>query len=77
MSKEEFMWKLYTEKRIKVWSHYMPIHLTTVYRNQGHAEGECPVAERLFHEYVSIPIHPRLTDEAIDYVTSAIRELAK
>jgi perosamine synthetase len=77
MSKEEFMWKLYTEKRIKVWSHYMPIHLTTVYRNQGHGEGECPVAERLFHEYVSIPIHPRLTDEAIDYVTSTIRELAK
>ncbi len=77
MSKEEFMWKLYTEKRIKVWSHYMPIHLTTVYRNQGHGAGECPVAERLFHEYVSIPIHPRLTDEAIDYVTGAIRELAK
>lgn len=77
ISKDEFMWKLYTEKQIKVWSHYMPIHLTTVYRNQGHGEGECPVAERLFHEYVSIPIHPRLTDEAIDYVTSAIRELAK
>ncbi len=77
MSKEEFMWKLYTEKRIKVWSHYMPIHLTTVYRNQGHGEGECPVAERLFQEYVSIPIHPRLTNEAIDYVTDAIRGLAK
>ena len=77
MSKEEFMWKLYTEKCIKVWSHYMPIHLTTVYRNQGHREGECPVAERLFHEYVSIPIHPRLSDEAINYVTDAIRGLAR
>ncbi len=77
MSKEEFMWKIYTEKRIKVWSHYMPIHLTTVYRNQGHGEGECPVAERLFQEYVSIPIHPRLTEEAIEYVTKSIRELAK
>jgi dTDP-4-amino-4,6-dideoxygalactose transaminase len=70
------MWELYTAKRIKVWSHYMPIHLTTVYRELGHAEGECPVAEALFHKYVSLPIHPRLTEETISYVTDSIRELA-
>jgi perosamine synthetase len=75
LEKEEFMWRLYTEKRIKVWSHYMPIHLTTVYRRLGHGEGECPVAERLFGEYVSLPIHPRLTDEAIAYLTSSIEDL--
>lgn len=76
LSKEEFMWKLYMEKRIKVWSHYMPIHLTSVYRALGHAEGECPVAEKLFHQYVSLPIHPRLTDEAVDYLLTSVRELA-
>ncbi|MCX6620274.1 MAG: DegT/DnrJ/EryC1/StrS family aminotransferase, partial [Acidobacteria bacterium] len=76
LSKEEFMWKLYMEKRIKVWSHYMPIHLTSIYRALGHGEGECPVAEELFHQYVSLPIHPRLTDEAIDYLTASVRELA-
>lgn len=76
LSKEDFMWELYTAKRIKVWSHYMPIHLTTVYRGLGHAEGECPVAEALYHKYVSLPIHPRMTAESIDYVTNSIRELA-
>ncbi|MCC7499060.1 MAG: DegT/DnrJ/EryC1/StrS family aminotransferase [Bryobacterales bacterium] len=76
LSKEEFMWKLYMDKRIKVWSHYMPIHLSSVYRAMGHGEGECPVAEELFHQYVSLPIHPRLTDEAIDYLTASVRELA-
>lgn len=76
LNKEEFMWELYTKKGIKVWSHYMPIHLTEVYRGLGHAEGECPVAERLFEQYVSIPIHPRLTEEAIQYVIESIRELA-
>ena len=76
LSKEEFMWELYTRKHIKAWSHYMPIHLTTVYRNLGHREGECPVAEKLFQQYVSLPIHPRMTGESIDYLLNGIRELA-
>jgi perosamine synthetase len=75
-NKEDFMWELYTGKQIKAWSHYMPIHLTTAYRKLGHQPGECPVAEELFHKYVSIPIHPRMTDESIDYVIHSIRELA-
>ena len=76
LSKEDFMWEMYTRKRIKVWSHYMPIHLTTAYRKLGHGEGECPVAEGLFHKYVSLPIHPRMTDDTISYVTDSIRDLA-
>lgn len=76
LSKEDFMWELYTRKRIKVWSHYMPTHLTTAYRKLGHGEGECPVAEALYHKYVSLPIHPRMTESSIAYVTDSIRELA-
>ncbi len=75
-SKEDFMWELYTKKRIKVWSHYMPMHLTAAFRNRGHRDGECPRAEALFEQYVSLPIHPRLTDEAIDYLLTSIEELA-
>ncbi len=75
-SKEDFMWDLYTRKGIKAWSHYMPIHLTTAYRKLGHKPGECPVAEELFARYVSIPIHPRMTDEAVLYVIDSIRELS-
>jgi perosamine synthetase len=76
LSKEDFMWDLYTKKRIKVWSHYMPMHLTTAYRQLGHSEGECPVAEALFARYVSLPIHPRLTSEGIAYLIDSIRSLA-
>ena len=76
LSKEDFMFELYTGKRIKVWSHYMPIHLTTAYRRMGHREGECPVAEALFHKYVSLPIHPRMSEETVRYVTDSIRALA-
>jgi dTDP-4-amino-4,6-dideoxygalactose transaminase len=76
LSKEDFMWDLYTKKQIKAWSHYMPIHLTKAYRRLGHREGECPVAEAAFERYVSIPIHPRMTEESIQYVVDSIRELA-
>lgn len=76
LSKEDFMWELYAGKQIKTWSHYMPIHLTTVYRNLGHQPGECPVAEKLFEKYVSIPIHPRLSDDVVQYVIESIREVA-
>jgi len=75
-NKEDFMWELYTRYQIKVWSHYMPIHLTTAYRKRGHGEGECPRAEALFHQYVSLPIHPRLTPQAIEYLLSSIEALA-
>ncbi len=76
LNKEDFMWELYTGKGIRVWSHYMPIHLTEVYRRMGHGEGECPVAERAFHKYVSLPIHPRLTSEAVLHLGQSIREIA-
>ena len=67
------MWKLYTEKGIKAWSHYMLIHLIAPYRAQGHTEGECPVAEDVFNKYVTLPIHPRLTDEAIDLIRKGLK----
>jgi dTDP-4-amino-4,6-dideoxygalactose transaminase len=30
----------------------------------------------LFHKYVSLPIHPRMTEESINYVIDSIRALA-
>jgi dTDP-4-amino-4,6-dideoxygalactose transaminase len=69
------MWEMYVNRRIKVWSHYMPMHLTTAFRRLGHHDGECPVAERMYDRYVSLPIHPRLTQQAIDYLISSVRTL--
>ena len=76
MSKRDFMWTLYTQKGIKPWSNYMPVHLTDLYLREGHQKGECPVAEAALNKYVSLPIHPRLTDEAVDYLARSIREVA-
>ncbi len=75
LTKSDFMWELYTNKGIKAWLHYMPIHLTAPFRAEGHGEGECPVAEEAFDHYVTLPIHPRLSDEAVDYMAGCIAEL--
>ncbi|MGA2977826.1 MAG: DegT/DnrJ/EryC1/StrS family aminotransferase [Spirochaetia bacterium] len=77
LSKTDFMWKLYAQKGIKVWSHYMPVHLTDPYLTQGHRAGECPVAEAAFACYVSLPVHPRLTDEAVAYMVDCVQELGR
>jgi len=76
LSKAEMMWELYMHKGIKAWNHYMPIHLTEPYRAQGHREGECPVAEKAHERFLSLPIHPRLTNEAIDYMAGCVAELS-
>jgi perosamine synthetase len=76
LSKTDFMWELYTKKGIKAWSHYMPVHLTDPYVKEGHRAGECPVAEAAFTRYVSLPVHPRLTDEAVTYMVDSVKELA-
>jgi dTDP-4-amino-4,6-dideoxygalactose transaminase len=75
-TKEDLMWDLYTKKGIKAWSHYMPIHLSAAFKNLGHRPGECPVAEKLLDRYVSIPIHPRMSDDTVQYVIDSIRELS-
>ena len=77
VDKTDFMWEMYTAYGIKVWNNYMPIHLTKPYMDRGHRAGECPVTEAAFQKYVSIPIHPRLGDEAVDYVADCIRKIAR
>lgn len=75
-SKEDFMWEMCVNRRIKVWSHYTPVYLSTAYRKMGHRPGECPAAERLYSQFVSLPIHPRLSDEGIEYLARSVREVA-
>jgi hypothetical protein len=73
-----FMWALLSEFGIKAWNHYSPMHLSTSFRSRMLGKvGDCPVAEAKFEEYVSLPIHPRLTDEAVAYMIDAIKQLSQ
>jgi dTDP-4-amino-4,6-dideoxygalactose transaminase len=77
VGKVDFMYELYSQYGIKAWSHYLPIHLQTPFTDRGHKEGECPVAEEAFNRYVTLPVHPRMTDEAVDYMTDCIQKVLR
>jgi perosamine synthetase len=56
-------------KGIETGVHYRPIHLYSCYGNRPHL----PVAERVFERILSLPMHPRLSDEDVEYIIDAIR----
>ena len=53
--------------------HYIPVHLQPYYREKfGSTEGDFPLAEAFYRQEISIPIHPGLDDEDLDYIGKCI-----
>ncbi len=50
----------------------VPMHLQSVYSDAGYPENICPVAEKLTHTVLSLPIHPYITEAEIDKVCEII-----
>ncbi len=56
---------------------YIPVHLQPFYRNTyGYQKGKCHEAEKFYAETLSLPLYPLMTDDDVDRVVSAVRELA-
>jgi len=52
-----------------------PIHLQPIYREMfGYSGGEFPNSETLCREALSIPMHPRLSEEQVRFVSEKIHE---
>ncbi len=71
MGKDDFIYAMLYERGIKVGTHYTPIHLSRAFARRGFKKGQYPVAERL----VTLPINPRQTREALDYLIESIKSL--
>ena len=62
------------ERGIVTQIHYpIPIHLQEAYRDLGYSPGAFPVTERAAHGILSLPMHPELLAEQIEYVADSIR----
>ncbi len=46
-----------------------PLHIQTAYKYLGYKENEFPVASALCREVLSLPMHPDLDQEQLDYIT--------
>lgn len=59
------------ERGIGVQVHYIPVHVLPFYRKSGD-KVLCPVAEDFYRREISLPIHPALTAEDMNYVAETI-----
>ncbi|PIN98727.1 MAG: hypothetical protein COT90_02905 [Candidatus Diapherotrites archaeon CG10_big_fil_rev_8_21_14_0_10_31_34] len=63
------------EQEIFTGIHYStPVHLQPACSFLGYTKGDFPVAEKLMQEIISLPMHPFLTEEEIDFVGEKLRE---
>ena len=76
LSREELMEKL-KQKGISSAIYYpKPLHLLEVFKHLGYKEGDCPVAEKLCKQVLSLPIHPAVSKNQLDEIINVIKELA-
>ena len=62
------------DKGIGTGIHYpIPIHLQPYYRELGYNDS-LPVAEELSDEVLSLPVHPQVTGEDINFIIDSIKE---
>lgn len=56
--------------------HYLPVHMHPYYRDKyGYKPEDCPVAADSFTRMLTLPLHPALTDEDVQDVIEAVRNI--
>jgi len=66
------------EKGVDVAVHYpLPVHQQPFYKRLGYPQHICPNAIIASRKVLSLPVHPLLTTEDLDYVVSTIKELIR
>ncbi len=76
MGKDDFVYAMREEHGVRIGTHYIPLHWTTAFQKRGFKRGQFPVADAVAERLVTLPIHPRLTEEGIDHLVKAIRSLS-
>lgn len=53
--------------------HYpVPPHLQPAYAEEGYQMGDLPIAEKLHHEVLSLPMFPHLSNQELAYIVSTV-----
>lgn len=54
--------------------HYpIPVHLTPSFENLGYKEGNFPTSELASNHILSLPMHPNMTQESIEYIAQLVK----
>ncbi|MGE8356430.1 MAG: DegT/DnrJ/EryC1/StrS family aminotransferase, partial [Microvirgula sp.] len=60
------------EHGIGIGVHYPALHLFSLYRGRGFADGDFPHAEDIGRRTVTLPLFPAMQDDDVDRVCTAI-----
>ncbi len=52
----------------------IPVHLQKAYKHDRYAPGSMPVTEHLCKNVLSLPVHTEMTEEDLNYISSAVLE---
>jgi len=56
--------------------HYLPVHMHPFYRDKyGYRPEDCPVAADAFTRMLTLPLHPGLSEEDVQDVIEAVRDI--
>jgi len=73
--RDEFQAKL-QEAGIGSAVHYpIPIHHQPIMKQLGHGDFSCPIAEAASEQVLSLPVHPSLGPEDIEYIAATVNRL--
>lgn len=76
LSRDELMARL-GEKSIGTAIHYpIPVHHQPLYQKLGYPRDICPNAIEASKRVLSLPVHPAVSREDIEYITKALEELS-
>jgi dTDP-4-amino-4,6-dideoxygalactose transaminase len=77
ISRDSFIEEL-NVRGIKTSVHFIPLHSFTYFRETyGYREEDFPVATREFQRIISLPIYPAMSDEDVEDVVEAVRDVAE
>ena len=68
-NRDEFRKKM-TQKGIETGIHYKPIHTMTLYKQKM----KLPITDKIGTQIVSLPTHPNLTDDNIDFIIKCVNQ---
>lgn len=63
------------KENIGVNVHYIPVYYHPYYRQLGFQTGICPNAEKLYEEMITLPLFPKMAEEDVIDVISAVKKV--
>lgn len=57
--------------------HYVPVYWFPLYQKLGYEKGLCPNAEDMYKGIMSIPLYPKMNDQDVEDVISAVRKVVE